>query len=113
MWATDSGVSFKIVKRQPTANVYIAFIPSVPGDPGDFGVLALAESPTPFRKPPSSTIHFDTREQWVDKWRPEQDSKFSLYSTTISLVCRLVSVVISKHYEICKHYLLTSRYMVE
>ena len=65
-----SGLSFKIVFDQPTANIYVGFEPSFDKDPGKLGVLAIAESPTPFRKPPSSSVTFDDREDWVPKYRP-------------------------------------------
>ncbi|KAF6038719.1 hypothetical protein EB796_002975 [Bugula neritina] len=69
IWAEKSGLSFKYVRNQ-VANVYVSFVPAFPADPGKLGVLAQAESPTPFLQPASSKIDFDARENWVDRWKP-------------------------------------------
>lgn len=62
-------MSFQIVSGQP-ANIYITFVPTLDNDPGEFGILAIADSPAPFRPPPGSMIRFDAREPWVEKWTP-------------------------------------------
>ncbi|XP_067943615.1 matrix metalloproteinase-14-like [Watersipora subatra] len=83
MWAEASAISFSFSRHQLTANIFISFLESIEGDDGQGGVLATAESPTPFRNPPQSNIQFDAREPWVAKWTPDQPAKTKSFQAVL------------------------------